>query len=114
MFDEIDEGTAIFKQMHVSEVPSNVPYKKTNVPTGYGYASDDDYWVTSFTNGSYQMNSSQQTVDGVRWSKKATELDIRFQGIDDNLPTDWYLFLTGEAAKMLRGEVKMTPDMPTK
>ena len=114
MFDEIDEGTAIFKQMHVSEVPSNVPYKKANVPTGYGYASDDDYWVTSYTNGNYRMNSSEQTGDGIRWSRKTSDLDIRFQGIDDNLPTDWYLFLTGEAAKMLRGEVKMTPDMPTK
>ena len=114
MFDEIDEGTAIFKQMHVSEVPSNVPYKKANVPTGYGYTSDDDYWVTSYTNGNYRMNSSEQTGDGIRWSKKTSDLDIRFQGIDDNLPTDWYLFLTGEAAKMLRGEVKMTPDMPTK
>ena len=60
------------------------------------------------------MNSSQQTRDDVRWSRKASELDIRFQGIDDNLPTDWYLRLTGEAAKMLRGEVKMTPDMPAK
>ena len=114
MFDEIDEGTAIFKQMHVSEVPSNVPYKKANVPTGYGYTSDDDYWVTSYTNGNYRMNSSEQTGDGIRWSRKTSDLDIRFQGIDDNLPTDWYLFLTGEAAKMLRGEVKMTPDMPTK
>ena len=70
--------------------------------------------MTSYTNGNYRMNSSEQTGDGVRWSRKTSDLDIRFQGIDDNLPTDWYLFLTGEAAKMLRGEVKMTPDMPTK
>jgi hypothetical protein len=100
--------------MHVSEVPSNVPYKKANVPASYPYVSDDDYYVTSYNNGNYRMNSSEQTGSDIRWSKKTSELDIRFQGIDDNLPTDWYLFLTGEGAKMLRGETKMRAEMPTK
>ena len=112
MFDEIDEGTAIFKQMHVSEVPSNVPYKKASVPTSYSYATDDDYWVTYYTNGNYRMNSSQQSADGVAWSRKVSELDIRFQGIDDDKPTDYYLKLSGAARKMLRGETKMSATIP--
>ena len=111
MFDEIDEGTAIFKQLNVSAVPSNVPYKKANVPTAYGYVSDDDYYI-SWTGSAYWTSGTPQS--SAQWSKKVSELDIRFQGIDDDLPTDWYLYLTGEAAKMLRGETKMTATMPTR
>jgi hypothetical protein len=54
MFDEIDEGTAIFKCANKRDVPDN--YK------------------------------------------------IKFNGIEDHLPTDFYLWLTGEAGKMLRKE----------
>jgi hypothetical protein len=111
IFDEIDEGTAIFKQMHVSEVPSNVPYKKTSVPSSYNYTTDDEYYI-SWTGSTYWTSSTPQS--SAQWSKTTTELAIRFQGIDDNLPTDWYLYLTGEAAKMLRGEVKMTPTIPSR
>ena len=114
MFDEIDEGTAIFKQANVSDVPSNVPYKKSNVPSGYPYESDDDYWVTYGTNGSYRMNSSRQEGTSVRWSELASTLDITFQGIDDDKPTDWYLYITGKGAQMLRGEIKMTADIPAR
>ena len=113
MFDEIDEGTAIFKQMHVSDVPSNVPYNKNNVPSGYGYSTDDDYWVTYTTSGGYRMNSKEQTGTSVVWSRLASDLDIRFQGIDDDKGTDWYLKLTGAGAKMLRGEIKMSSSIPS-
>ena len=112
MFDEIDEGTAIFKLLNVKDVPSNVPYKVGNVPTSYDYVSDDDYWVTYKTNGSYTMSDSQNTGGDVRWSKKASELNVRFQGIDNDKDTDWYLFLTGEAGKMLRGEKPMSAMLP--
>ena len=44
--------------------------------------------------------------------KNYTELDIRFQGIDDDKPTDWYLKLSGAARKMLRGETKMSATIP--
>ena len=113
MFDEIDEGTAIFKQMTVSQVPSNVPYNKNSVPSTYGYATDDDYWVTYTTDGSYRMNSKEQTGTSVVWSRLASDLDIRFQGIDDDKGTDWYLKLTGAGAKMLRGEIKMSSSIPS-
>lgn len=64
MFDEIDEGTAIFKCLNKKDVPLNGK--------------------------------------------------IGFEGIDDHLPTDFYLWLTGEAGRMLRKEIplrKATPEM---
>jgi hypothetical protein len=61
MFDEIDEGTAIFK---VSDTPPN---------------------------GS----------------------TTRFVG-NDGMPSDHYLFLTGQAAKMLRKEIPLTRQMPSR
>jgi hypothetical protein len=114
MFDEIDEGTAIFKMLRAKDVPSNVPYKVGTVPTSYDYVSDYDYWVTYKTNGRYTMTDTQVTGDDVRWSKKASELDVKFQGIDNDKDTDWYLFLTGEAAKMLHGEKPMSAMMPSR
>jgi hypothetical protein len=62
MFDEIDEGTAIFKCLNRSCVPDNNK--------------------------------------------------IKFDGIEDHLPTDFYLWLTGEAGKMLRKEVNFTQSIP--
>jgi hypothetical protein len=61
MFDEMDEGTAIFKCVHRSNVPNN---------------------------------------------------KIKFDGIEDHLPTDYYLWLTGEAGKMLRKETVLTASLP--
>lgn len=62
MFDEIDEGTAIFKCLRKSEVP---------------------------------LNGS-----------------IGFEGIEDNLPSDYYLWLTGEAGKVLRKEKGLSHSIP--
>jgi hypothetical protein len=59
MFDEVDEGTAIFKV-------TNAPPKEAKF----------------------------QTYDG--------------------LPADWYLRLTGEGAKVIRGERKPTTALPIK
>ncbi len=64
MFDEVDEGTAIFK---IAE------------------------------------NSSQTPTTG-----KFVTLDM--DGIE--LPSDWYLRLTGEGTKMLRGEIPLTSTIP--
>lgn len=115
MFDEMDEGTAIFKQLNVSKVPSNVPYKKANVPSKYGYNTDDDYFVTFSTGGGYSMSSNDRTgQNGVQWCVQQSKLDIRFQGIDDDKPTDYYLWLTGQARKMLNGEIKMTESIPSR
>ncbi|WP_036915655.1 glycoside hydrolase family 71/99-like protein [Prevotella sp. P6B4] len=98
MFDEMDEGTAIFKQLNVSKVPSNV--------------ASQDYYVNYTTGGSYSMSSTQRTGSSIQWSELASSLDIRFQGIDDDKPTDHYLWLTGEGRKMLNGQTKMTKDIP--
>ena len=62
MFDEIDEGTAIFKCARRKEVPLN--------------------------------------GDGM------------FEGIEDDLPSDYYLWLVGEAGRMLRKERLLTTKIP--
>jgi hypothetical protein len=62
MFDEIDEGTAIFRCANRNNVPDNGK--------------------------------------------------IKFEGIEDDLPTDHYLWLTGEAGRMLRREIEFTDSVP--
>jgi hypothetical protein len=64
MFDEVDEGTAIFK---ITENFSQTP-----------------------TTGEF--------------------VTLDYDGID--LPSDWYLKLTGEASKMLRGDISLTDQIP--
>ena len=99
MFDEIDEGTAIYKCLRQSEVPSNT------------YSSD--YYVI-YENGAYRRSSDPVTVSGSNWCKKASELGVTFNGIEDGLESDYYLWLTGEAGKMLRGETALTSTKPTR
>lgn len=117
MFDEMDEGTAIFKQLEVSKVPSNVPYPPANVPAKYGYTFDDggeDYWVSFMNNESYQYNTPDQITEGAKWSKRASELNIKFQGIDDGKGSDYYLWMTGMARKMLNKEIGMSETIPAR
>ncbi|MDR3460422.1 MAG: glycoside hydrolase family 71/99-like protein [Verrucomicrobiae bacterium] len=64
MFDELDEGTALFKLAPTS----------AQLPAAGNFVALD--------------------VDGV------------------TLPSDWYLRLTGEAGKMLRGEIPLSPQIP--
>ena len=64
MFDEIDEGTAIFKCVNSSKVP---------------------------------LNSH-----------------LRFMGIEDDLPSDYYLWLTGQAAKWFHGDNRFSAIKPNK
>ena len=99
MFDEIDEGTAIFKCLNAKDVPGN--------------EAENDYYVT-YRNGSYSISSSQVTnLPGANdWSKRASDLNVIFQGIEDNLPTDYYLWLTGQGRKMLRGEIPLKSTLP--
>lgn len=100
MFDEIDEGTAIYKCLRKSEVPSNT------------YSSD--YYIV-YENGAYRRSDTAVSVSGTNdWCKKASELNISFNGIEDNLDSDYYLWLTGEAGKMLRGETSVTATKPTR
>ncbi|MDQ4141421.1 MAG: glycoside hydrolase family 71/99-like protein [Bacteroidota bacterium] len=62
MFDEIDEGTAIFKCVNSSKVPLNSP--------------------------------------------------LSFMGIEDDLPSDYYLWLTGQAARWFHGDNRFGVNKP--
>lgn len=101
MFDEIDEGTALFKCLNKSNVPSN--------------QAATDYWVL-YRNGGYSMRTTAYTGDlGTNdWCRKASELNVEFQGIEDNLQTDHYLWLTGQGKKMLRGEIPLKSSLPAR
>lgn len=115
MFDEIDEGTAIYKVLNKKDVPSN--------------AADEEYWVVYnpknekvvYVNKSgYKINTTNTVfisygqvdapTDG--WCKSEKELAITFEGIDDDLKTDHYLWLTGQAGKMLRKEIDLQSSQP--
>lgn len=79
MFDEVDEGTAIFKCTStppVAELPTSV-FSNPFLPTGNAQFAP-------------------------------------YQPDDAFLPSDHYLWLLGEGAKMLRGEVPLSPTMPSR
>lgn len=97
MFDEIDEGTAIFKCLNQCDVPSNV--------------ADPDYYVM-YENGNYSKRTSYKEPAEGGWCVLANSLDIGFVGIEDELRTDHYLWLTGQARAMLRGEIELSSSVP--
>ena len=100
MFDEIDEGTAIYKCLRQNEVPSNT----------YG----SDYYVV-YENGAYRRSDTAVSVSGSgNWCKKASELDVTFNGIENDLESDYYLWLTGQAGKVLKGEISLTETKPSR
>lgn len=102
MFDEIDEGTAIYKCLNQSDVPGNV-------------AEGQDYWVV-YKNGNYSVSNTEVTnLPGSNdWCRLASRLNVTFQGIEDGLPTDHYLWLTGQGRAMLRGEIPLKADLPAR
>lgn len=104
MFDEIDEGTAIFKVLNKKDVPSNKPAT--------------DYYVV-YDNGNYKRypityDRSKITFGAGGWCQTAWELDIQFQGVEDDLPTYHYLWITGQAGAMLRGEIPLSNKIPAR
>lgn len=114
MFDEIDEGTAIYKVLNEKDVPSNVP---TN-----------NYWII-YQNGSTRWSANKINDDLLKegeWQVQGSEIGkgipydtghpdgIPFYGIEDNLPTDHYLWLTGQAREMLNGRIKMSLSLPVR
>ena len=100
MFDEMDEGTAIFKCLRQSEVPSNEYW--------------NEYYVV-FKDGVYSRSTVPVEVTGNgNWCRKASELGITFTGIEDNLQSDHYLWLAGQAGKMLRREIPLSAKQPVR
>ena len=100
MFDEVDEGTAIYKCLNASDVPDNTaPF---------------DYWVI-FNGGNYTMSNYEVTgLEGNNWCRQAKDLNVIFQGIEDGLGTDHYLWLVGQAREMLRGNIPLSKDQPAR
>lgn len=100
MFDEIDEGTAIFKCLNQSDVPSNEPQSV--------------YYVL-YENGNYSKRATFKETTGENdWCRLASDLNITFKGVEDELQTDHYLWITGKARAMLRGEIPLSGTMPTR
>ena len=97
MFDEIDEGTAIYKCLNEKNLPSNV------------YSSD--YYVV-YENGVYSRKTTPVSLTSPDWCALASTLGITFKGIEDELGTDHYLWLAGQAGKMMRGEIPLTEIQP--
>lgn len=102
MFDEIDEGTAIYKCLRKNEVPSNT------------YSSD--YYVV-FENGAYSRSDTRVSVSN-GWCKfvssdpQSSELNVTFNGIENNLDSDYYLRLTGQASKILKKQAVLEESKP--
>lgn len=97
MFDEIDEGTAIYKCLRKDEVPSNE-------------AATEFYIVSQ--NGKLTRSDVPVEVSGSDWCRKASELNITFNGIENDLESDYYLKLTGHAGKILKKEAGLTAEKP--
>lgn len=110
MFDEIDEGTAIYKVLNQRNVPSNEPV--------------EDYWILyKDGNCSKRYAKYEGELGPNDWQVKASEIGhgipydsggIPFYGIEDDLPTDHYLWLTGEARKMLNAQSPLSPSLPSR
>ena len=116
MFDEIDEGTAIYKVMNKSKAPSNaadvdyyVVYNPTNERVSY-VNMQGVQWTTNSTVFMAKEEVNPAPTNG--WCRLQSQMDITFEGIDDDLPTDYYLWLTGEARKMLNAQIPMSVTIP--
>ncbi|MCR5548100.1 MAG: hypothetical protein K6F25_05050 [Bacteroidales bacterium] len=108
MFDEIDEGTAIYKMLRKSEAPSNIP--------------DTDFYL-KYVNGEYTETgttgpSALERIftynSASKWWELSSTVVPDFNGIEDEYQTDHYLWLTGRIRAMLRGEMPMTETKPTR
>lgn len=105
MFDETNEGTAIFKCLEESTAPVNTPaesYYVKYMNGTYSVQDNDENWLWHLSDGKN------------RWCKKASDIAVPFGGIEDGLGEDYYLWLTGQARRMLRGEIPLSANKPVK
>jgi hypothetical protein len=115
MFDEIDEGTAIYKVLRKSDVPSNaadVEYYVVYNPKNEKISYSDMNGIGRSTENTVFMAKNKVTAPTDGWCKSEKELGITFEGIDDDLETDYYLWLTGQAGKMLRKQIALQETQP--
>ena len=103
MFDEIDEGTAIYKVLRKRDAPSNIP--ATDFYVKYEKGTLTDTGSTGPSNN-YQYNSAS------KWWVKSSEVVPSFGGVEDEYTSDYYLWLTGRVRAMLRGDIPMTQNKP--
>lgn len=113
MFDEVDEGTAIFKTLRKSDAPSNTP--------------GQDFYI-KYNNDVYTLSSSGPTTTDLlpsifgggwnrgpdKWWYSSSVLAPTFNGVEDEYETDHYLWLTGQIRAMLRRDIPMTETRPTR
>lgn len=104
MYDEIDEGTQIFKVHRKKDAPSN--------------AGKGDFYI-KYVNGVYSTsfrgpseNEKGEWNSATKWWIRNDMLDSSFNGVDDDQETDHYLWLTGQIGKMLRGEIPLQSKQP--
>lgn len=98
MFDEIDEGTALYKCLNKKDVPSN--------------EAADDYYVRFKEGEGYRM-VSRPSEDDAKYTL-ASDYNVVFGGVEDDLQTDHYLWLTGQGRLMLRGETPLSAELPVR
>ena len=104
MYDEIDEGTQIFKVLRKSDAPSNL--------------GDGSFYV-KYDNGTYSTSLRGPTEaqlpewnSASKWWVRNDELTKTFNGVEDDQEPDHYLWLTGQIGKMLRGEIPLQKTQP--
>ncbi len=106
MFDEIDEGTQIFKVLPKKDAPSNL--------------GDGSFYV-KYDNGVYSTSLRGPTDaqkpewnSASKWWVRNDEISTTFNGVEDDQESDHYLWLTGQIGKMLRGEIPLQAEQPSR
>ena len=93
------------------------PHSGTHIPRNYGRF----YWQQIYSHlkngaGMLYVAMFDEIDEGTAVFKCATEVPVGgesvFVPIEEGLDSDFYLWLTGEARRALRGDMPLTPDVP--
>ena len=96
-------------------MPSNaadVEYYVVYNPKNEKISYSDMNGIGRSTENTVFMAKNKVTAPTDGWCKSEKELGITFEGIDDDLETDYYLWLTGQAGKMLRKQIALQETQP--